>query len=267
MGLYFTDSSFNELQLNPFNHNKRYDCGWIMLKLLDSASFKQYTGGGTNGIFQLIITKKNIDWEYRIFDFIQYEMACGHNIILAVNQEDYETAQKTYARHSYMDNFLRFYEKKILVHTTTKESYQAIKLDCCLKSWNILQQEKALNEDKPIGALLGDPMNYSDYIMFSNGGYSAERVISSKQKGYIEMDVDKPYTAGARLYFDCGKIAQDGLLVRDGAHLKVKQCLPLEEYLLWAATPGELGISEETTPRIFAEKADIMFEEMFKINL
>ncbi|HEY5590395.1 MAG TPA: hypothetical protein VIK55_05200 [Paludibacter sp.] len=140
------------------------------------------------------------------------------------------------------------------MHTTTKECYQAIKLDGCLKSWNILKQENVLTEDKPIGALLGDPVEYSDYIMFNNGGNSAERVISSKQKGYIEMDVDIPYIAGARLYFDCEKIAQDGLLVRDGAHLKVKRCLPLEKYLLWTAIPSELGISEDTTPRIFAKK-------------
>lgn len=267
MGIFFTDNSFSEMQFNPFNHGRRYNHEWIMLKLLDSASFLQYTGGGKNGIFQLVITKKNVDWEYRIFDFIQYETECDHNIILAVNQEDYDTAKKTYGNHSHTDRFLRFYEKKVLVHTTTKESYCSIKLDGCLKSWNLLKQEKELNEDVPIGALLGDPLDYSNYIMFSNGSYSTEIIISSKQKRYIEMDADKPYIAGARLYFDCEKIAKDGLLIRDGAHLKVKQCLPLEKYLLWTATPAELGISEETTPRIFGEKADSMFEEIFKINL
>lgn len=267
MGIYFTDNSLNELQLNPFNHNNKYDNGWIMLKLLDSAPFKQYTGGGSDGIFQLIITKQNIDWEYKVFDFIQYEKACGLNIILTINNEDYNAAQKTYAGHNYMDNFLRFYEKRILMHTTTKENFQAIMIDGCLKSWNILKQEKAITEDKPIGALLGDPLDYSDYIMFNNGGNSAERVISSKQKGYIEMDLNKPYIPGARLYFDCEKIAQDGLLVRDGAHLKVKNQLPLKKYLLWVAIPDELGISGETTPRFFAEKADEKFEEKFKIKL
>lgn len=267
MGIYFTDNSFNELQLNPFSHNNKYDNGWIMLKLLDSASFKQYTGSRDGDIFQLIITKRNEDWEYKIFDFIQYETEYGLNIILAINKNDYDVAQKTYAGHNYMDDFLRFYEKRILVHTTTKESYQAIKIDGCLKSWNILKREKAIIEDKPIGSLLGDPVDYSDYVMFSNGGNSAERVISSKQKGYIEMGLDKPYMAGARLYFDCEKIAKDGLLVRDGAHLKVKDQLPLEKYLLWVAVPDEVGISDETTPRFFAEKADEKFEEKFKIKL
>ena len=245
----------------------RYDSSWIMIKLLESASFKQYTGGGKKGVFQLILTKKNMDWEYRIFDFIQYEKECGNNIILAIEQKDYEKAKETYSMHNYMDNFLRFYEKKVLMHSTTKENYSAIKSDGCVKSWNILKKENKINEEKPIGDLLGDPLDYRDYIMFSNGGNSTERVISSKQKGYIEMDIDKPYIAGARLYFDCEKIANDGLLVRDGAHLKVKQCLPLEKYLLWAATPYELGICEESTPRIFSDKADSMFEEMAGIKL
>ncbi len=267
MSIYFTNSSFNELQFNPFKNNEKYDDTWILFKLLDSTSFRQYTGGGIDGIFQLVITKKNIDWEYRIFDFIQYETAYGKNIILAVNQDDYDAALKTYGNHCYKDNFLRFYEKKILVHSTTKEGYQAIMSDGCLKSWNMLKEEKTINEDKPIGSLLGDPMDYRDYIMFNNGGYSAERVISTKQKGYLEMDVDKPYIAGARFYFDCEKIAQDGLLVRDGAHLKVKDYLPIDKYLIWVATPSVLGITEETTPRIFADKADKMFEETFEIGL
>lgn len=267
MGIYFTDNTFNELQFNPFNNGKKYDNDWVMFKLLDFAPYKQYTGCGDGCIFQLIITKENVDWEYKLFDFIQYENSCGLNTILAVNEEDYITAQKTYSSHNYMDNYLRFYEKRILVHSTSKESYTSIKLDGCLKSWNTLKKEKVITDDEPIGKLLRDPSDYSDYIMFSNGGNSAERVVSSRQKGYIEMDLDKPYIAGARLYFDCKKIAEDGLLVRDGAHLKVKTKLPLENYLIWSATHDVLGISDETTPRIFAEKADKMFEELFNIHL
>lgn len=267
MGIYFTDNSFKELEFNPFNNGKKFDNAWVMFRLLDAASFWQYTGCGDGLIFQLIITKEYVNWEYKLFDFIEYETSCGLNIIVAVNEDDYINAQKTYSGHNYMDNYLRFYEKRILVHSTNKESYKTIKLDGCLKSWNELKKEKVITDDEPIGKLLMDPSDYSDYIMFSNGGNSAERVVSSRQKGYIEMDLDKPYIAGARLYFDCKKIAEDGLLVRDGAHLKVKTKLPLDNYLIWSATPDVLGISEETTPRIFAEKADRMFEELFNIHL
>ena len=37
-----------------------------------------------------------------------------------------------------------------------------------------------------------------------------------------------------------------GLLIRDGAHLKVKDRLPIDKYLIWTATPAELGINPQT---------------------
>ncbi len=103
--------------------------------------------------------------------------------------------------------------------------------------------------------------------MFTHGGISAERVISSKQKGKIEINIDAPYIAGVRFYFDTEKIANDGMLTRDGAHVKVKKCLPLEKYLIWIATPDILRMSENTTPRIFAEKSDAIFFEKFSVFL
>ena len=66
------------------------------------------------------------------------------------------------------------------------------------------------------------------------------------------------------MYFGAAKIAADGLLLRDGAHLKVQRVLSLEKYLVWTATPKILGISEITTPREFGEKADNSFFEFIK---
>ena len=267
MRIYFVEQSFNRTKTNPFQNNLPYTNEWIMLKLLESANFELFTGGGVNGIFRLVITKANIDWEYKVFDFIQYESEAKKNIILAIDKQDYEIAQRIYGVHNFKDNFLRPYEHKILMHSTNKENYAAIIRDGCLKSWNMLKELSELTEEKPIGNLLGDPFDYSDYIMFSNGGISVESVISSRQKGRIEMDIDFPYVAGARFYFDAAKIAEDGLLIRDGAHLKVKDKLTLDKYLLWVATPDALGISENTTPRIFAEKADQAFQDKFSITL
>lgn len=74
------------------------------------------------------------------------------------------------------------------------------------------------------------------------------------------MDVDAEYSTGARLYFDAKKMAMDGLLVRDGCHLKVKDTLPLTPYLIWTATWDILGLdSPLSTPRIFAEQSDKQF--------
>jgi len=265
--IFYTDNKFDKLKRNPFNNDMPYDNKWIMLKLIESAEYFAFTGGGKDGLFQLVITKENPDWHYKIYDFIQYEESHGNNMIIAVNQNDLDEAKLIYEGHSFNDNFLRPYEPTILLHCTSKESYQSIMSDHCLKSWNVLKAEKKLFYEQPIGELLGDPIDYRDYIMFTHSGKSAERVVSSRQKGYIDMDFDSPYVAGARFYFDADKIAKDGLLVRDGAHLKVKDTLPLEKYLLWIATPEILGISENTTPRIFAESADAMFNEKFNIVL
>lgn len=116
-------------------------------------------------------------------------------------------------------------------------------------------------EEHPIGAQLGDPADFRDYIMFG-GGVTGEIVVNSKQQGKILMDTNAEYLTGARLYFDAKRMAQDGLLVRDGCHLKVKDTLPLTPYLIYVATWDVVGLeSQVSTPRFFAEKADMQFEK------
>jgi len=261
--IHYVDSSFTELCRNPFDNYKPYENNWVLLKLIEKAEFFLHTSGGADSIFNLIITKENKDWRYRVFDFIQYEKTHGNNMIISVNKNDLDDAKRIYGHHSFKDNYLRAYEQKVLMHSTDKDSYNAITKDGILKSWNILNSEHRISENHPIGNLLGDPFDYSDYIMFSNGGVFSEVVVASKQKGYIEMNIDCTYTAGARLYFDCEKIAKDGLLVRDGAHLKVKNQLLIDKYLIWTATPAVLDLQENTTPQLFAEKADTYFKEKF----
>lgn len=71
------------------------------------------------------------------------------------------------------------------------------------------------------------------------------------------MDINAEYKTGARLYFDAKKIAEDGLLIRDGCHMKLKDALPLTPYLIWAATWDKIGLSSPiSTPKIFSEAAD-----------
>lgn len=49
------------------------------------------------------------------------------------------------------------------------------------------------------------------------------------------------------MYLDAAKISKDGLLMRDGAHLKVKDTLQIDKYLIWTDTPDILGINAVTT--------------------
>ncbi len=37
----------------------------MVLKLIDDAPFIQYTGTGDGDVFQFMLTKKNIEWQYR----------------------------------------------------------------------------------------------------------------------------------------------------------------------------------------------------------
>ena len=78
-----------------------------------------------------------------------------------------------------------------------------------LKSWNVLHAENSITEDRPIGSLLGDPADFSDYIMFG-GGVTGEVVVRAKETGKITMDLNSPYMSGARMYFDAKKMAEDG---------------------------------------------------------
>ena len=51
-------------------------------------------------------------------------------------------------------------------------------------------------------------------------------------------------------------------MIRDGGEIKVKSILPLEPYMLWAATWDSVGLSSEiSTPKIFAQRADMYFKE------
>lgn len=265
--IYYADSAFNELKNNPFNNGRPYDNTWMVLRLIDESHFLQYTGTGGGNVFQFVLTKKNIDWQYRIMDCINYESELDKNLIIAVNSNDLDEAKAIYKGHSNSDSYLRHYECPVLVHSTTPEGYKNILKCGYLKSWNVLKNEGVINEQNPIGSFLNDPEDYSDYIMFNNGGFSVELVISSKQKGFICMDKNAEYTAGARLYFDAAKVAENGLLVRDGAHLKVKDTLKLDKYLIWTATTDILGINAVTTPFTFGKTADETFERLFGITL
>lgn len=264
--IYYTDNKFDKFTKNPYKDNMPYDNSWVLLQLLDNAEFISFTGNNGEGIFRFILTKQMKEWQYSVMDFIQYEMTCNKNIIADVYSEDLKEAEKLYAGHCYKDNFLRVYENSVLVHTTTPNAYKQIIRDGSLKSWNMLHQKDSDNS-LPIGASLGDPPDYSDYIMFNQGGVSSEIVIASKEKGYIDMDIHSPYTAGARFYFDAEKIAKNGLLIRDGAHLKVRNSLEIEKYLIWTATPDILGLPQETTPFEFGTKSDEMFQNKFGIML
>lgn len=102
-----------------------------------------------------------------------------------------------------------------------------------------------------------------DYILFGTGT-TGEIVVSSKQASRLIYDEDVRYKTGARLYFDMKKIAEAGLLIRDGGEIKVRDSLELKPYLVWVATWENLGLEGPiSTPKIFAERADQLFRKYY----
>ena len=240
-----------------------YDDSWIVFSLTDE-NYRMRVGKEDGGAYVLKVGKYHLNREMALGDFIDYHKAAGHKIVLALSEEALDDALNSYKGHSCRDSFLRDYESPVLIHSTIQKCYEHIIKDDCLKSWNRLYKEGFFTDEEPIGKLLGDPLELRNHILFGFG-VTGEIVVSSKEKHRIEMDLDQPYQPGARLYFDMKRIAEDGLLIRDGSEIKVKDMLPLKPYLIWAATAKELDLEQETvTPRQFAEKADRYFREHFR---
>lgn len=258
------DENFKITEINPFT-DLPYDGLWTVLCLTDTDEYQMMNGGELSSAYVLKISKRCPHWETAVMDFISYNENLGKNIILSISENDYSNAKELYTGHSYNEPYLRDFEPRFLVHSTTQNGWQGIKSSGCLKSWNRLKQTTYDFEQEPIGKKLGDPDDFSDYIMFSGGGVSGEIIVASKQKGFIDMNVEARYTPGVRLYFDAEKIAENGLLIRDGAHLKVRDELPLEPYLIFAADWQSIGLkSNLSTPKEFAELADNTLERKHK---
>ena len=243
-----------------------FDDGWAVFCLTDAADYQMFNGGMDNA-YLLRVSRQYPHWAMALGDYIGYQTAQGRRVLVSMPEKEYAGACKAYAGRAYDERTLRPYEARVLVHSTTPSGWDSIRRDGCLKCWNRLKREHPAWEDRPIGASLGDPEEFSDYIMFAQGGMAGEIVVASRQAGKIVMDVDAPYMPGARLYFDMARIAADGLLIRDGCHLKVKDQLPQDKYLLWAGDWRSAGLeSAVSTPRQFVEAADRHYDEFVRLK-
>lgn len=63
---------------------------------------------------------------------------------------------------------------------------------------------------------------------------------------------------------DAEKLADNGLLLRDGQHIKVKNEIPLDKYLIWYSTAQKIGLPVKTTPAEFFELSNREFYNKFK---
>lgn len=234
----------------------------IVLKIADSKDYNMFMGI-ENSLYTVKLSKNYKYWYYEFCDMIGFYENSDVELIIKADKSDIELAKKLYGNHRFNETFLRENESKVLVHSTTIESAKSIISDGKIKSWNILKSEKSEWENQPIGVLLGDIADFSNYVMLSGCCQNNEIIIASKLKGEIDINENQKYSAGARFYIDGEKLACDGLLLRDGEHLKVKDCIPLDRYLIWYSTPERLNISAVTTPKKFFELSNNRFFELY----
>lgn len=243
--------------VNPFREDGLYDNSWVQLAITKSSDYQMMTC--KTYIFQFKVSKHCDGWQFRAMDYISYQMEYNRNVIVTASQENYEEAQTAYRGHSRHDPFLRYYEPEFLVHSTPPHAVQHILQEGVLKSWNKVKAVNHIAEEKPIGSKLGDPRDFSDYVMLGEG-VAPEVVVSSREKGFICMNADCEYMPGARFYFDTTELLAKGLLTRDGCHYKVKDELPIDMALFCADGRTVDMQGQRITPQSFARAADEAFE-------
>lgn len=234
----------------------------IICSLTDSEQYRIFCCKENNR-YSIKISRLSHTWFYDLCDLIDFYENTGIRVVLNVSEKEVQSARDLYGAHRFDEPVLRSYEPKVLVHSAPKDSADSILMDKELKCWNVLKAEKEGWEESPIGDLLGDIEDFSNYIMFADMEFNNEIIVASKQKQKIDISVEQIYTPGARFYFDAEKMAGDGLLLRDGEHIKVKNRIPLEKYMIWYATAEKIGMDSQTTPRQFWEKSNEVFRKKF----
>ncbi|MEK4064661.1 MULTISPECIES: hypothetical protein [unclassified Paenibacillus] len=252
--LYFAD---RVTKRNPYSEDGLYDESWVELSIDECAEYEMFTG--KTEIFGFKLSKHCNGWQFRAMDYIAYHHLYRRKVIITALPKDYEEAKAVYTGHSPFDRFLRPYEPKVLVHSTTPGAYPAICREGVLKSWQKVQAANGVRETAPIGLTLGDPSDFQEFVMLGSG-VAPEIVVSSRQKGFVCMDSLCEYTPGGRFYFDVEQLAADGLLVRDGCHYKVKDELPISHALFCGTLQNVEMRGQAITPDSFAQAADQVFK-------
>lgn len=185
-----------------------------------------------NNHFTCIVSFNTIGWQYACMDFITYENYHGRTVIAFLTKEQMDEVLDIYGISTFKDKWLREHEPTILVHSTLLDFWHKILEDKKLVSFRNLSNY--LEKNLGLGYyLLNEPIDYADYIMLcSMTDPVGELVVATREQRKIINDVKTIFTPGVRLYFNAKLIAQDGLLVRDGTHYKVKEQLPLDKYLV-----------------------------------
>lgn len=223
-------------QPNPFTPDGAYGGRWSCFRLTGADDDWIRNGCEPNGLYVVALGARCEHVARRLGDFLRYERSVGRSVIVDGTDEAFvRQALAAGAKRT----AIRDDDPRWMVHSTSLEAWAAIQ-DCGeLRSFARLRTdgERAIGE-----VLLNDPLDYAEHVALGEiDKIGPEFVLACRQAGQMLPDPDTEYTPGVRLYFDAHRIIRVGLAVRDGLHpLKVRDCLPLNPYLIAAITVADL---------------------------
>ena len=258
-------------QPNPFRTDGTYGAGWSALEICDPDDDRHIYGRSSSGLFRYSLGRHVADLPTRLADCLRYENAHGRQVILTCPPDmDVDALVMRALEDTPEGAILRNNDPQWVVHSARLEAWQSIRECACLKSSSRLKADGVRAHGIGFHEF-GEPDDFAEYVMLSGmGAIGPENVVASQAKGRVFTEEHTPYAPGVRLYFDAHKIIATGLGVRDGVHtLKVRGCLPLQTYLMAAATAASIDPQSEVkawTPRLFLERANAWFEEHVGIS-
>jgi len=232
---------------NPFTPDGAYDSGWRCFQFIDADDDRRVTGRTEGGLLHCTVGRRCDGLQERLADLLRYEFAYGRTVIVACPPDvdarglvDDALARWPSSQGARAD------DPRWVVHSTSTANYGAIRACGELRCLSLLGRE--MEADAGVGLRdLGDPVEYSDYVMLGRiDSIGPEYVVASQQAGKLLPKPDAVYRPGVRLYFDCHRIVRDGLAVRDGLHeIKVRHSLPLDPYLVLAVSVADVDPAGE----------------------
>lgn len=256
--IYTSDSEWNPTLLNPFTEDGAYGENWSAFLYDDTIAYFSNVYPDTK-VYTLRFSPTADIGNLRFFDFLQYELSYGRNVIVkfcvgmdgqGILNRFWQIGNETSYRES---------DGEVLVHSTTLSAWKQIKQDGALLSPSELKKNGKTICEIGLAPML-EPKDYSDYVMLDVPNGCGELVVNSRNLGYVCTDPNAPYTPGVRLYFDVKKLFADGLVTRDGVHpVKIKDRLSLDGYLLAVISAKEFPDDIEWTPTLFTERANELF--------
>lgn len=262
-GIYFTSYPLSQiLSRNPYSENGYYGENWVIVNLPDTMQEQTATDrehAMQTGARIHTIPRDRDFWCFRLMDLINYHQLYGRNILIIGKESYLQRAANIYGNSTIRNLFRREYEPEFLVHSTSRESGEIIIKEGKIRCWNQLRDEGKIQEEIPIGHLIRDTVDVSDYVMLSGRDMDGELVVLSKQRGEILLDPKADYIPGFRFYFSTHQLAQQGMLIRDGIHYKVKGELDLKYCLYIAKAKEILRDLTAYTPEEFTKAANRSF--------